>query len=48
MSEQIEVTIRLPDQTIDTMKQVSDLAGVPIETVAVVILALFVIRENAK
>ena len=48
MSDQTEVTIRLPNQTIATLQQVSDLAGVPIETVATVILALLVIKEQSK
>lgn len=48
MSEQIEVTIRLPNEMIAAMKQVADLVGVPVETVASVILALFVIKEQGK
>jgi len=48
MSEQIEVTIRLPNEMIAAMKQVADLAGVPVETVTSVILALFVIKEQGK
>lgn len=48
MIDQTEITLCLPNQTIATLQQVSDLSGVPIETVATVILALFVINEQSK
>jgi hypothetical protein len=46
MTEKVELTLKLPTETIAAITAISELSGVPVESVFNVILATFVINHK--